>query len=58
MKDRFNNHLSRRLKRIEAALGDTHPEEISPALRASIDKILGRDKKAEEAAQSNIRDNC
>ena len=56
---RNTNTISRRLKHIEKLLGDKpKPGKISPALQASIDKILGRDKKAEEAAQSNNRDNC
>ena len=55
----LNSHVKRRLKHIEALLGDKpKPEEISPALQASIDKILGRDKKAEEAASAEYKDNC
>jgi hypothetical protein len=56
---RNTNTISRRLKHIENLLSDEpKPGEISPALKASIDKILGQGKKAEEAAQSNNRDNC
>jgi len=53
MKERFNSNISKRLKRIENALGDDpNQHKVTPEMQELYDRILGKGKAAEKMSES------
>ncbi len=53
MKERFNSNISKRLKRIENALGDDpNQHKVTPEMQELYDRILGKGKPTEEKSET------